>query len=259
MVSCSPEVSSTGIVGPIWAISASFSAYLAPKILDLGERGVQERRRAGDLGHVADLAGRVVVELLALLGGLEEPEVVRVGRVGGEAAALGGAAEGRGRRAAGRARDVGLHHRRHVVILARVAGDHPSAGAVADDDHLLGAAAGGGDRGGAAGRRGHAVGAGLHVADDVVEHRPVGGGGERLPAAGMIEVAAAVVAEAVIGEDHVAGAGQGARHRPRRRVVPVDGVGGDPVDEHDRRRGRGHRALGEPLPVEHAAARRRGW
>src|SRR5205823_4088860 len=74
----------------------------------------------------------VDVELVAVLAGLEELEVIRMLRVGGEAAAAGGS-EWAGRASAGRSRDVVLDHRRHVVVLARVAGDDPAAGAVADD------------------------------------------------------------------------------------------------------------------------------
>ena len=96
--------------------------------------------------------------------------------------------------------------------------------------------------------------AGLHVADDVVQHRPVRLGGEREAAAGLGVVAALGVPEPVVGEDDVTGAGERAGDRPGRGEVPVLRRGGDAVDEHDRGRKRARRPVGEPLPVEHARA-----
>ena len=211
------------------------------------------------LDDVLHDARGVGVERQAVLGLLEELEVVGMARVRRERAPRGGSAEWPGAGPARRAGDVGLDHRRDVVVLAGIAGDDPAAGAVADDHDLGAADLGRGRRGRAVAARRDAVAAALHVADDVVEHRAMRGGGERVAAAGLVEVVALGVAEPVVGVDDVAGAGERAGDRPGRREVPVLGRGGDPVDEHDRGLTGAHRAVGEPLAVEDAAPVRPGW
>ena len=181
---------------------------------DLTDRREYERRRARDVQDVLHDAGFERVERLAVLAGLEELEVVDVARLRVEAAARCGR---RGLACA----DVGLDHRGHVVILARVAGDDQAAGAVADDHDLVAAAVRAVAWLRAVRPGGQRVAAGFDLLDDLVEDLALDCCGERPAAAGG--VVALGEAEQVIGDDHVAGAGERAGRRPTAREIPVLG------------------------------------
>ncbi len=139
------------------------------------------------------------------------------------------------------------------MVLAGVAGDDPTSGAVADDHDSAVLRVAGRRRARAVAVRRAAVVTGLHVAHHVVQHRAVGLGGEQVATAGLAVPAALRVPEPVIREHDIAGAGERPGDRPGRGEVPVLGRGRDPVDEHDRGRQRTHAAISKALPVEQAS------
>ena len=76
------------------------------------------------------------------------------------------------------------------MVFPGIAGDDPTASAVADDDDRPVARVAGRRCARAVTGRGDAVPAGLYVADDVVQHRAMCLGGKREATARLIEVAA---------------------------------------------------------------------